>query len=87
MATNDTPRVMPDELQPSMQSVLATLADIDFAYQHELEQVNSSGVDDVFKSRLVAKLEQLHRDRRQPYADELIKLQNRVRSMVRRELV
>jgi hypothetical protein len=49
-----------------MQSVLATLADIDFADRQEVEKVSSTGLDDVFKSRLVTKLDQLHREQRQP---------------------
>jgi hypothetical protein len=70
-----------------MQSVLSTLADIDFAHRQAVEKVSSTGLDDVFKSRLVAKLDQLHRERRHPYAKEVVRLQKRMRSLLRREPV
>ena len=76
--------VLPADLEPAMQSVLATLADIDFAHRQEVEKVSSTGLDDVFKSRLVAKLDQLHRERRQPYLQEVVQLQNRMRLTVSR---
>jgi streptomycin 6-kinase len=83
----DEPPVIPAEFQPAMQSVLATLADLDFAHQREVDQISRSGVDDVFKARLIAKLDQLHRERRHPYAQELFRLQERMRSLFRREPV
>jgi hypothetical protein len=79
--------VLPADLEPAMQSVLATLADIDFAHRQEVEKVSSTGLDDVFKSRLVAKLDQLHRDRRDPYAKEVVTLQKRMRALFRPEPV
>ena len=84
---HDPPPIIPAELSPAMQSLLATLADIDFAHQREVEKVTNSGLDDVFKSRLTAKLDRLHRERRQPYAQELLRLQNRFRSLRSRESI
>ena len=86
ISERDTP-VLPADLEPAMQSVLATLADIDFAHRQEVEKVSSTGLDDVFKSRLVAKLDQLHRERRHPYAQEAVRLQKRMRSLFSRERV
>ena len=86
ISERDTP-VLPADLEPAMQSVLATLADIDFAHRQEVEKVSSSGLDDMFKSRLIAKLDQLHRERRQPYAQEAVRLQKRMRSLFSRERV
>jgi streptomycin 6-kinase len=84
---DDRPPILPDEFQPAMQSILAILADIDFAHEREVEKVSRSGLDDVFKSSLIAKLDQLHRERRQPYAQELVRLQHRFRSLRSREPV
>lgn len=83
----DRPPIMPDEFQPAMQSMLAILADIDFAHEREMEQVNGSGLDDVFKSRLIAKLHQVHQQRREPYAQELLRLQKRIRTLFSRQPV
>ncbi len=78
------PPVMPDEFQPLMQSLLATLADIDFAHEHELERVNSTVVDERFKARLMTKLDQTHRERRHPYERELLRLEGRMRALMSR---
>ncbi len=86
ISERDTP-VLPADLEPAMQSVLATLADIDFAHRQEVEKVSSTRLDDVFKSRLIAKLDQLHRERRQPYAQVAVRLQKRMRSLFSRERV
>ena len=86
-AENDNPPILPEGFQPAMQSVLAVVADIDFAHEREMEKVNNSGLDDVFKSRLISKLDQRHRERRQPYAQELVRLQKRIRALFSREPV
>ena len=86
--TDDHPRrpvsehpIIPPELQPALQSALATLADIDFAHEREVEQIRSSGLDDVFKARLLTKLGDVHRERRHRYAEQLAMLQTRFRSL------
>jgi hypothetical protein len=76
------PPIMPAEFLPVMQSLLATLADIDFAHEHEVEKVNSSGKDDTFKAKLITKLDQLHQERRHPYEHELLRLASRMQSLV-----
>jgi hypothetical protein len=78
----DQPRLMPAEFQPAIQAILSILADIDFAHEHELEKVERSVLDERFKTKLIAKLNQLHRQRRQPYAHELLYLQERTRSFL-----
>ena len=75
-------RILPTELQPLMQSLLSTLADIDFAHEHEVEKVKNSALDDRFRATLIAKLDQLHREMRQPYVEEVLRLQNRARSLL-----
>jgi hypothetical protein len=81
---HDQPPVMPAEFQPLMQSLLATLADIDLAHEHELEKVNSTSVDNTFKAKLITKLDQVHREKRHPYANELLNLEARARSFLGR---
>lgn len=78
---HDQPPVIPAEFQELMQSVLATLADIDFAHEHELEKVNSTNADATFKAKLITKLDRLHQERRHPYAHELLRLEERMRSL------
>jgi hypothetical protein len=81
----DQPPIMPDEFEPAMQSILAILADIDFAHEREVEKVNNSGLNEVFKSSLIAKLDHVHQQRRKPYAQELVRLQERIRALFTRE--
>ena len=81
---HDQPPFAPAEFQPTMQAILATLADIDFAHEHELRKVNSSVNEESFKVKLVAKLNQLHQERRKPYAQEVVRLQDRMRSLLSR---
>ena len=65
-----SPRVL-----PLMQSLLATLADLDFAHEHELEQLQASSVNETLKVRLRAQHEARHRERREPYVRELRRLE------------
>jgi len=80
----DQSPVAPAEFQPALQAILATLADIDFAHEHEMEKINSSVMDERFKTKLVTKLDQLHREKREPYEQELVRLQDRMRSLLSR---
>jgi hypothetical protein len=73
---------MPAEFQPLMQALLATLADIDFAHEHEVDKVNSTVLDERFKAKLVSKLDQLHRERRHPYEQEALLLEERVQMLL-----
>ena len=81
---HDQSPVAPAEFQPALQAILATLADIDFAHEHEMEKINSSVMDERFKTKLVTKLDQLHREKREPYEQELVRLQDRMRSLLSR---
>jgi hypothetical protein len=82
---DDHPPIVPDEFEPAMQSILAILADIDFAHERELEKINDSGLNEVFKSSLIAKLDHIHQQRRKPYAQELVRLQERIWALFTRE--
>ena len=73
------PRVCPADVQPLMQSLLATLADIDFEHERELDKMKNSATDALLKERMIKKLEQRHRERRHPYVQELMALEARMR--------
>jgi hypothetical protein len=55
------------DLQSLLRSLLATLADLDFAYESDLEVVKNSATDELLKRAIVAKLERQHCERRAPY--------------------
>ena len=75
------PRMYSPELQPLLQSLLGTLADIDFEYERECDQISSRTMDMNLKIRLLEKLKQHHRQRREPYLQQLAILQERIRRM------
>ncbi|WP_201842864.1 hypothetical protein [Microvirga zambiensis] len=67
----------PDILQLA-QSLLRSLADIDFGYQKDRETILTSEVNEPFKQRAIATLEKRHQERRAPYLRELDKLERRI---------
>lgn len=73
------PRMYSPDLQPLLQSLLGTLADIDFEYERECDQISSRTMDMNLKIRLLEKLKQHHRERREPYLQQLAILQERIR--------
>jgi hypothetical protein len=74
-------RVYAPQITPLLQSLLATLADIDFAYESDLEVVQNSAVDEVLKQKVVEKLQQQYRARREPYIRQIATLQRRIQPM------
>jgi hypothetical protein len=50
-------RLYSPDLQSLLQSLLATLADLDFAYESDLEVVKNSATDELLKRLSVEKLE------------------------------
>jgi hypothetical protein len=77
----DLPRIYSPDLQPLLQSLLGTLADIDFEYERECDHLNCRTMDMNLKIRLLEKLKQHHRQRREPYLQQLALLQERIRRM------
>jgi hypothetical protein len=63
-------------VQSPMQSLLATLADIDFAYEHERAKLSQSRTQASLKVCLLAQLERRHREQREPYVRQLALLQD-----------
>lgn len=72
------PRIYSPAFQPLLQSLLATLADLDFDYEQEREKLSSTSPDTNVKSRALEKLRNRHRERREPYIQQLAILQERM---------
>jgi|RhiMethySRZTD1v2_1073278.scaffolds.fasta_scaffold492084_1 hypothetical protein len=74
-----SPRTYCADLQPVMQSLLRTLADIEFDFEQERERLESSTSDSRVKALVLEKLRARHRERREPYDRQLALLQERIR--------
>ena len=61
-----------------LQSMLTTLADLDFAYEQERERVSRSTQDVNLRARMLQKLRDQHRERREPYLRHLTALHERI---------
>ena len=59
------------DVQLLIQSLLATLADLDFAHERERDRVSSSTKDPSLQAQALRKLELEHQDRREPYIRDL----------------
>jgi hypothetical protein len=72
------PRMYSPDLQPLLQSLLGTLADIDFEYECERDKISSRTMDINLKIRMLEKLKQHHCGRREPYLQQLAILHERI---------
>jgi hypothetical protein len=72
------PRIYSPAFQPLLQSLLATLADLDFAYEQEREKLSNTSPDTTVRSRALKTLKNRHRERREPYIQQLTILQKRM---------
>ena len=70
-SSKTSPRMYSPHLQPLLQSLLATLTDIYFQY----EQLGTDLPNGKPKARVLRMLEERHRERRQPYLQQLAILQ------------
>ncbi len=75
------PRMYPPELEPLLQSLLAALADIDFAHLGDIETVRNSATDAWLKQAVIRRLEESHRQRRAPVVRQIEALEERVRTL------
>jgi hypothetical protein len=71
----------PGDIRPRLQSVLAALADIDFALERNLEAIRKSETDEAQKREVVDLLRKRHQERRAPYLHELADLQRRIEAI------
>jgi hypothetical protein len=72
----------PGELKPLLQSLLATLADIDFAFERDLEAARASSMEEVLKRKAIERLTARHREQREPYVQQLTALHSRILALV-----
>ncbi|MBJ6125806.1 hypothetical protein [Microvirga splendida] len=75
------PRIYSPAFQPLLQSLLATLADLDFDYEKEREKLSNASPDTSIRIRALEKLKTRHRERREPYIQQLAILQKRMMEM------
>jgi hypothetical protein len=75
---SNTNRVYSPDILPLLQTVLAELADIDFAFEKSLETIRHGPADEESKSEMIASLWRQHRERREPYIQELLALRERI---------
>jgi hypothetical protein len=69
------------DILPLLQSLLRTLADIDFEFRKDLETVQQSAGDGALKQKAIATLKKRHCERRYPYVQEINKLEAHIRRM------
>jgi hypothetical protein len=77
--TSYTDRVYSPDILPRLQSLLADLADIDFACQQKLEAIERGRGDESLKRRKIAQLWQEHQESRAPYVAALEELKEQIR--------
>jgi hypothetical protein len=77
------PRIYSAALQPLLQSLMSTLANMDFEYEQERNRLGADPRDGSLKLRMLQKLKDRHQERRAPYVEQLTLLQERIkRTMV-----
>jgi len=74
-------RLYQSELLPTLQSLLATLADMDFEHESDMETIRYSAADEWLKETTIRKLQERHRARRAPYVEKLERLQKQIQSL------
>jgi hypothetical protein len=82
VTTDNSPRTYAHGLQPLLQSLLGTLADLDFAYEQERERLTRSTRDVNIRIRVLERLKDRHRERRDPYIKQLAVLQEHIRAQL-----
>jgi hypothetical protein len=70
-------RLHSPSILPLVQSLAATLADMDFVHQRELEAIDGGRGDAALKERRRRALERAHWERRAPYVQQLAVLRCR----------
>ncbi len=74
-------RMYPAELLPLLQALLATLANIDFEHESDIEIVRNSAADEWLKQTTIRRLQERHSKRRAPYVQQLERLQRQIQAM------
>ena len=71
----------PEDICPRMQSLLAVLADFDYAHEKNLDTIRNSAADEAEKRDMLEMLTKQHQERRVPYVRELEALQRRIHAL------
>jgi hypothetical protein len=71
---------LPD-LQPVLRSILAALADIDFAHESEVAIVKGRPAEECLKQSVIRRLEERRQERRAPYLRQLEAVEERIRAL------
>ncbi|MBB3019606.1 hypothetical protein FHR70_002671 [Microvirga lupini] len=77
---SSTDRVYSPDILPRLQSLLADLADIDFACEKSLKAIERGLGDESLKRRRIAQLWRDRQERRAPYVAALEELQEQVKA-------
>jgi hypothetical protein len=64
------------DLQHALRALIDTLIDIDLEHERQREDLSKSSVDPASKHRLLKKLSEQHRQRREPHVRQLIAWQD-----------
>jgi nitrate reductase assembly molybdenum cofactor insertion protein NarJ len=79
-------RLTPDH-HPLLQSLRATVTNIDFVYARERDNLNKALTDSDIKAHLLARLRERHREQRDPYIQHIAVLQERIRCTINKDEV
>ncbi|MEE1657701.1 hypothetical protein VB618_15955 [Microvirga sp. CF3062] len=66
---------------PTLQAFLAHLADLQVAYEKNLELIRQSSLDEAHKAEMIISLRTSHEEQRAPYVRELATLQERIEAI------
>lgn len=77
----DFARMYSSNTKPLLQSLLSTLADIDFEYEQTRDRISKSSPDLNLRIRVLEKLKAQHQERRMPYIQQLAVLQERMMAL------
>lgn len=72
------PGMYSPDTQPLLQSLLSTLANIDFEYEQAKDKISKSSPDLNLRIKVLEKLKAQHQERRMPYIQHLAALQERM---------
>ena len=64
----------------TLQALIDTLIDIDLAYERKCKELSKSGVGATLQYHLLEKLRVQHRQNREPYVQQLMALQDELRT-------
>ena len=71
----------PPDFLPLLQLLLATLADIDYEHESDVETVRNSSAEEWLKQATIRKLQERRHQRRAPYVRKLESIQKRIQAM------